>query len=168
MASLVRENPPLWNPCVATTGSTEHGFAGQRKPASLESLCAEDRVIGSDCPDDFPAFLDRKVPCAPVGLIVISHKNRGYPLIIAASPNVPRIQRPVCINKGPIYGLYLLHPLQVPGSTEYGFAGQRKSSSLESLCGDDRIDRIWLRWSEKILLSEILTIVSSGPTGWCD
>ena len=36
------------------------------------------------------------------------------------------------------------------GSTVYGFAGQRKSSSLESLCGDDRVDRIWLRWSERI------------------
>ena len=46
--------------------------------------------------------------------------------------------------------------LETTGSTEYGFAGQKKSSSLESLFGDDRIDRIWIRWSEKILLSGIL------------
>ena len=44
MASLVRENPPLWNPCVKTTGSTEYGFAGQRKSSFLESLCGEDRI----------------------------------------------------------------------------------------------------------------------------
>merc|ERR1712018_30553 len=131
MDSLVRKNPPLWNPCLETTGSTEYGFAGQKKSSSLESLFGDVRIRR------IWIRWSEKIPLS--GILVWRRPDR---------PNMDSL-----VRKNPP----LWNPcLETTGSTEYGFAGQKKSPSLESLFGDDRIDRIWILRSEKIPLSGIL------------